>query len=204
MSIGRHRSINEDAVLDAARDCVLAVGWKRTTLTDVARRAGVSRMSIYRKWNDMRRLMSDVMTREWTSLPGIEELLGTEGHHPARAPRELATELLAITDSLRENSLFAKVMDVDPEIMLTYIIQRRGRTQNWGIAVFERMIRHGQAAGTLRDGDAAARAHTILLLCQSWLVSAPIMAGPPSLESLRAEQIDLLTRYLAPSGAPTA
>ncbi|WP_278312833.1 TetR/AcrR family transcriptional regulator [Lolliginicoccus levis] len=199
MSISRHRSINEDAILDAARDCVLAVGWKRTTLTDVARRAGVSRMSIYRKWNDMRRLMSDVMTREWTSLPGIDDLLATESHHSARAPRELATALLAITDSLRDNTLFAKVIDVDPEIMLTYVIQRRGRTQNWGIAVFERMIRQGQATGTIRDGDAAAMAHTVLLLCQSWLISAPIMAGPPTLDALRAEQIDLLARYLAPS-----
>ncbi|MFC6929715.1 hypothetical protein ACFQHO_04645 [Actinomadura yumaensis] len=30
----------DDAVLDAARDCVLAVGVRRTTLTDIARRAG--------------------------------------------------------------------------------------------------------------------------------------------------------------------
>ena len=36
-------------VLDAVRDCVLAVGVRRTTLTDVARRAGVSRMTLYRK-----------------------------------------------------------------------------------------------------------------------------------------------------------
>ncbi|WP_149359956.1 TetR/AcrR family transcriptional regulator [Lolliginicoccus suaedae] len=199
MSASRHRSINEDAILDAARDCVLAVGWKRTTLTDVARRANVSRMSIYRKWNDMRRLMSDVMTREWTGLPGIEELLRNDDQHNAHSLRDLATALLAITDSLRENKLFAKVIDVDPEIMLTYVIQRRGRTQNWGIAAFEQMIHQGQAAGTIRDGDPAAMAHTILLLCQSWLVSAPIMAGPPTLEALRAEQVELLTRYLEPS-----
>ena len=30
----------EDAYLDAARDCILDVGWRRTTLTEVARRAG--------------------------------------------------------------------------------------------------------------------------------------------------------------------
>src|SRR3712207_8662087 len=38
--------------LDAARACILDVGWKRTTLTEVARRAGVSRMTIYRTWAD--------------------------------------------------------------------------------------------------------------------------------------------------------
>ena len=46
-----------DLALDAARESILAVGWSRTTLTDVARRAGVSRMTIYRKWPDMGALL---------------------------------------------------------------------------------------------------------------------------------------------------
>src|SRR3982750_4273750 len=54
-----------DAYLDAARACILDVGWRRTTLTEVARRAGVSRMTIYRTWADMPRLLADLMTREW-------------------------------------------------------------------------------------------------------------------------------------------
>src|SRR3954469_11200923 len=61
-------SQDEDALLDAARDCVLAGGLRRTTLTDVARRAGVSRMTMYRRWPDMATLMADLMTREWSSL----------------------------------------------------------------------------------------------------------------------------------------
>ena len=35
----------KDAYLDAARACILDVGWRRTTLTEVARRAGVSRIA---------------------------------------------------------------------------------------------------------------------------------------------------------------
>ncbi|MCW2850996.1 MAG: TetR/AcrR family transcriptional regulator, partial [Nocardioides sp.] len=52
-----------DAYLDAARACILDVGWRRTTLTEVARRAGVSRMTIYRSWSDMQTLLGDLMTR---------------------------------------------------------------------------------------------------------------------------------------------
>src|SRR3954464_11469412 len=58
----------EDTLLDAARDCVLAVGLRRTTLTDVARRAGVSRMTMYRRWPDMATLIADLMTREFGAL----------------------------------------------------------------------------------------------------------------------------------------
>ncbi|MBX6766478.1 MAG: TetR/AcrR family transcriptional regulator, partial [Actinomadura rubrobrunea] len=69
MSSNRHnRTTTDDAVLDAARDCVLAVGVRRTTLTDIARRAGVSRMTLYRRWPDVRTIVGDLMTREWIAV----------------------------------------------------------------------------------------------------------------------------------------
>src|ERR1700709_2531162 len=60
----------EDAYLDAARGAILAVGWSRTTLTDIARRAGVSRMTLYRRWPDTQTLLADLMTREWGRVAG--------------------------------------------------------------------------------------------------------------------------------------
>ena len=47
----------DDALLDAVRACVMAVGVRRTTLTDVARRAGVSRMTLYRRFPDVEALL---------------------------------------------------------------------------------------------------------------------------------------------------
>src|ERR1700710_3304798 len=58
----------DDGYLDAARDAILAVGWSRTTLTDIARRAGVSRMTLYRRWPDTQTLLADLMTREWGTV----------------------------------------------------------------------------------------------------------------------------------------
>ena len=54
MTSQRH---TDDALLDAARDCVLEVGVRRTTLTDVAKRAGVSRMTLYRRFPDVSALV---------------------------------------------------------------------------------------------------------------------------------------------------
>ena len=48
-----HRHIALDPLLSAARDCVMDVGFRRTTLADVARRAGVSRMTVYRQYGDL-------------------------------------------------------------------------------------------------------------------------------------------------------
>ena len=46
----------------------MAVGVRRTTLTDVARRAGVSRMTVYRRFPDVAALLQALMTREFGAL----------------------------------------------------------------------------------------------------------------------------------------
>src|SRR3954449_7915646 len=61
----RHMDSADDALLDAARACVLAVGVRRTTFSDVARRAGVSRMTLYRRFPDLETLLSTLMTWEF-------------------------------------------------------------------------------------------------------------------------------------------
>src|SRR5437764_14953403 len=65
----RHSTrVGDDVLLDAAHKCVLLVGFRRTTLTDVARRAGVSRMTLYRRFPDVRSLVAALMTREFSGL----------------------------------------------------------------------------------------------------------------------------------------
>src|SRR5690606_41165814 len=114
----RHR---DDALLDAARACVLAVGVRRTTLTDVARRAGVSRMTIYRRWPDARSLIADLMTREWSAV--VDATAPPEDRRPVRPA--LVSGLVDGTRALREHPLFRKIVQVDPEVLLPYVLERR-------------------------------------------------------------------------------
>ena len=101
----------QDDYLDAARDCILDVGWRRTTLTEVARRAGVSRMTIYRSWPDMGALLGDLMTREWVAV--------ADASRPATGlPANLAElrgGVVALARSLRDNELFMRIVELDPE-----------------------------------------------------------------------------------------
>ena len=53
MSISNERSLG-DRILDAAASCVLAYGIDRVTLAEIARRAGVSRPTVYRRFPDTR------------------------------------------------------------------------------------------------------------------------------------------------------
>ena len=107
------------AYLDAARDCILDVGWRRTTLTEVARRAGVSRMTIYRTWADMPQLLSDLMTREWGGV--VADALADEDPDTPTVER-LVGDIVGTVRRLRENELFVRIVDLDPELILPYLL----------------------------------------------------------------------------------
>src|ERR1043166_4932980 len=87
---------DDDPVLDAARACVLAVGVRRTTVTDVARRAGVSRMTLYRRFPDLEGVLSALMTREFGRLVADAAAGGRDGGpRLARAGRGSAVRAAA-------------------------------------------------------------------------------------------------------------
>ncbi len=192
----------DDPLLDAARDRILAVGWKRTTLTDVARRAGVSRMTMYRRWPDMQTLLADLMTREWSTIAADSTL-----DHSFRSLEQLAAGVARTVAALRANDLFRRIVEVDPELLLPYLLDRRGRSQQ---AMLERLataITAGQRAGALRDGDPVLLARAIMLVAYGFTLSAQTMttdrqdqAASPAigLEDLDDELRLVLQRYLAP------
>jgi AcrR family transcriptional regulator len=181
-----------DALLDAARASILAVGWRRSTLTDVARRAGVSRMTIYRRWPDMASLLADLLTREWGDL--------LAGARPTGDPLPgLAAAVVHAVSALRGNELFAKIVQVDPELLLPYLVDRRGRTQDTVLSVLQEAVERGQAAGAVRAGDPVLLARSVLLAAHGFALSATTMTGEPSptLEDLDGELRHLVESYLA-------
>src|SRR3712207_5309000 len=145
MTSNRHNKTADDTVLDAARDCVLAVGVRRTTLTDVARRAGVSRMTMYRRWPDMATLMADLMTREWSALA-----LAAEAEAVGATARERVVDgLVRGARSLRRHAMFRRVVELDPEVLLPYLVDRRGSVQDAILGHLVASIEEGRADGSL-------------------------------------------------------
>jgi AcrR family transcriptional regulator len=167
----QRRTTGHDVVLDAARDCVLAVGVRRTTLTDVARRAGVSRMTLYRKWPDVRTLVADLMTREFVAL--VRSVVRTPPDSPVGPA--VVDSLVRCARAFRVHPLFRKIIEVDPELLLPYLLERRGASQDAMLRLMERDLRAGQADGSIRPGDATRQTRTVLLVVQSFVMSAHTM-----------------------------
>ncbi|MCW7942833.1 TetR family transcriptional regulator [Streptomyces hygroscopicus] len=195
----RHNASDSDPVLDAVRDCVLAVGVRRTTLTDVARRAGVSRMTLYRRWPDVRSLVGDLMTREWIEV--------ATRAMPERAKgidaRTLIVDGLARgAEAFRAHPLFRKIIDVDPELLLPYVLDRRGASQEALLELLADAVREGHADGSVRSGHPERQARALLLVAQSFTLSLRTMTDEDdadlSTEAFSAELRTILERTLTP------
>jgi AcrR family transcriptional regulator len=121
------RHSEDDPLLDAARECVLAVGVRRTTMTDVARRAGVSRMTLYRRYPDLEAVLAALMTREFGRLIGQ----AVEG---ATTRERVVSMVVHGSRALASDPLFVRLLDVDPELLLPYVTRRLGGMQRIAVA----------------------------------------------------------------------
>jgi AcrR family transcriptional regulator len=195
----RHNEGPQAAYLDAARACILDVGWRRTTLTEVARRAGVSRMTIYRTWPDMAAVLGDLMTREWgevvvTAAAEADSALGDE----TTAADHLVAVVTATSRALRDNELFVRIVELDPELLLPYLLTRRGRSQQAIVELTAERLRAGQAEGSVRAGDPVTMARALLLATHGFVLSLHTMVDDEvTEEALEAELAELVRRAVA-------
>jgi AcrR family transcriptional regulator len=187
MTSQRHNSRTIEArevpapVLDATRAAVLAVGVRRTTLTDVARRAGVSRMTLYRLVPDVTTLILEVMTREFSGVLAAAERSAAR-RRSGRA-RLVATAVEAAR-RLPDEPLLRRVLDVDPELVLPYLTDRLGSTQLAAIGHVRRLIHDGIADGSIRRADADLLATALVLAVTPFVVSARLLDGVGRAEAL--------------------
>jgi len=180
-----------EGILDATRATVLAVGVRRTTLTDVARRAGVSRMTVYRLVPDVNTLILAVMTRDFGAV-------FADADRAARRRRTARARLVAIVVEicrrLPDEPLLRRVLDLDPELLLPYLTGRVGSTQRLAIDQIVPLVVSGQADGSIRRGEAETIARMLVLLATPYVVSAGVMGDRDPFPELER----LVDRWLRP------
>jgi AcrR family transcriptional regulator len=153
-------------------------------------------MTIYRAWPDMKQLLGDLMTREWGAVVAAAVAVGEGEDDPVA---RLVEGIVGTVRELRDNELFLRIVELDPELLLPYLLSRRGRSQDAILAVTEEQIRAGQADGAIRAGNATAMARGLLLATHGHVLSAHTMVDDDVSETeLDAELRLLLARALAP------
>lgn len=184
-----------DPLLAAARACVLEVGLRRTTLADVARRARVSRMTVYRQYGDLQAIVSALLTSE---LLGLLDEARAEVATLATARERLVGAGVRVVERLAVHPLWCKVLDLDPELLLPLVVDRFGSSQRAAVDQVAEQVVLGQHDGSIRDGDPQLLATCLLLTAQSFVFSARVIAAEHKSEQTGQELRRLLEGYLRP------
>jgi AcrR family transcriptional regulator len=186
----------EAAILAAARSLALDVGFRRTTIADVARRAGVSRMTVYREFDDITAIWSRLLTDE---LVGLLDASAAELAALPTARARIVGVGAVLVAGIVAHPLFRRALDVDPEVLLPLVVDRFGSTQRAALERLEELVRAGQQDGSVRAGlDPAAASCAVLLAAQSFVFSARALDTRADAAAVRAELPALIDRFLAP------
>lgn len=185
-----------DRILDAAASCVRDFGVERVTLAEIARRAGVSRPTVYRRWPDTRTILASLLTDRvisaWDGSPA-------DAPAPGHAREALVRRIVHAARRVREDDLILTVLRAAPELAMVYIADRLGSSQQALIDVLVEELRHAQRDKSVRRGDPRRLAATVLLITQSVVQSGQIVAPILDAAELDVELSHALNGYLAGS-----
>ncbi|CAJ1502152.1 TetR/AcrR family transcriptional regulator [[Mycobacterium] holstebronense] len=179
-----------ERILDAAASCLLALGMERVTLAAIARRAGVSRPTVYRRWSDSRSVIAALLTSRITAA-------WTELEQPGTGREALVTRIVAVAARLRHDEVVMQVLHHAPDLAMVYIAQRMGASQRRLIDLVAGELGGAQAAGSVRAGDPRELAAMCLLITQSAIQSAQVVASILDEDALSTELTYTLNRYLS-------
>ncbi|OKI03921.1 hypothetical protein AMK13_24505 [Streptomyces sp. CB02056] len=179
-------------MLDAAADLMVHLGVRRTQLAEIARRAGVSRPTVYRRWPDVRAVIGALLTRE---------ILATlEAAVPTGRDREAFVErTVEIAVRLRDHPVIGALLrSDDSDLLLEYVVERLGASQRGLLEALRTGIEQGQAHGSIREGEPLELAAMVLLTAQSTVQSHRMVASLLPEAAWRRELARALNGYLAP------
>lgn len=184
-------------LLDAAYEQFCRLGIRRSTMEEVARRAGVSRITAYRRFTTKDALIEQVVRREFRryfnqfliDIQGAETLAD-------RVVLGFVSSLRAI----RRNPLIGGLMATEPELIVPSMVSDGGRTLATVRAFVAGQLRHEQQAGNLSaDVDVELVAEMMTRISTSFLISPSQVIDLDDEERLSAVARQFLVPMLDPA-----
>lgn len=187
----------EQRILSAAAQLFPHYGYDKTTVSDIAREAGVSKGAIYLHFDSKEALLSALIARE-TQSTSLEFLSRIQADPDGGT---IAGVFRAVLHVLNTNEVMGALMRRDRRVFGS-LLQRDSSLMAWRGAVNTMFLEQMQAAGVIRqDADIAITAHIMNILALGLVIMDDYMAPDaiPPVEDVIDGIADFLDRALTPS-----
>lgn len=203
-SLAQNLSAGGDSAGESTRERIIAaalrqceqVGLRRTTVEDVARRAQLARVTIYRHFPTKDALVQAVILQQtqrfFDTLDSV--LAGCSS-----ADESVVEGFAFALDYVGEHRLLKRLLETEPETLLPYLVGNSPLVTAARERVAERIDRE---FGTPSGGDSAAIAELIVRFVLSLVVSPETVLGLDSAEGRRRFARRYLVGGLHRTGTP--
>ncbi|MET8149985.1 helix-turn-helix domain-containing protein [Actinoplanes sp. NPDC005259] len=179
-------------LLDAAYEQFCRMGIRRSTMEDVARRAGVSRITAYRRFATKDALVEQVVRREFRRY--FDRFL-IDIQQAGTVADRVVLGFVSSLQAIRRNPLIGGLMSAEPDVLIPSMVSDGGRT----LATVQRFVagqlRREQQAGNISSRvDVEVVAELMTRLSCSFLVTPGGVVDIDDTAQLRA----VARRYLVP------
>lgn len=181
----------EVRLLEAAAQLVTSRGTRGLSITELARTAGVSRPTVYRRWESADDVLRALLVRHAL-------LVVTAVGEPATDRTALVDKVVRFCDLIRADPVYGRLLDHEPEVFTQYAFQRIGRSQRVILEWLATAVAVAQDGGTVRAGSAQDLAVMILLIAQSVVLSHKTVISVIGADALRTELAAAVDGYLRP------
>ncbi|MFE9102527.1 TetR/AcrR family transcriptional regulator [Actinomadura geliboluensis] len=179
-------------VLDAAYEQFSRMGIQRSTMEDVARRAGVSRITVYRRFVTKDALVEHVVRREFRRY--FDQFL-IDIQQAETAADRVVLGFVSSLRAIRRNPLIGGLIATEPDLVVPSMISDGGRTVATVREFVAGQLRREQRAGTVADGlDIDHVAEMMVRISASFLAIPSRLVDLDDDEQLAA----LARRFLVP------
>jgi TetR/AcrR family transcriptional regulator, repressor for uid operon len=184
-------------ILDVAYELFCHMGIQRTTMEDVARRAGISRITVYRRFATKAALVDRLVRREIRRY--FDQFLIDIAHAETAAER-VVLGFVSSLRALRTNPLIGGLMVADPNALVPSTIGDGGRTLATVREFVAGQLRREQDAGNVSRGvNVDVVAELMVRVASSFLVIPSHIIDLDDDDQLS----DLARQFLVPMLQPT-
>ncbi|MEU5660433.1 TetR family transcriptional regulator [Streptomyces sp. NPDC047737] len=180
-----------EQILDAAREQFMTFGLRRSTVDDVAKRAKVSRVTVYRRIGNKDSLVSACLLREYRRfVADVDEAVAAL---PTMEDR-LVAGFVTVLKHIREHPLVGGLLRLEPEIMLPFLTLESGPAFLAMRGYLAGRLRHAQRLEGRPETDPTPVAELMVRITVSFLLNPLSCFELDDDEQVRA----FARRYLVP------